>query len=72
MKKYICNQRVMYYVLYHHLHSENKPRHMSHDEDGAYGDKDDRVVGLAVVVTAVNVGAGADDGPERIKGDWKT
>ena len=58
--------------LYHHLHSENKPRHMSHDEDGAYGDKNDRVVGLAVVVTAVNVGAGADDGPERIEGDWKT
>ena len=62
----------MCYVLHHNLHSENKPRHMSHDEDGAYGDEDDRVVGLAVVVTAVNVGAGADDGPERIKGDWKT
>ena len=45
---------------------------MSHDEHGAYGDEDDRVVGFAVVVTAVNVGAGADDGPERIKGDWKT
>ena len=52
---------------YPNLHSEYKSRHVRHDEDGANGDEDDRVVCFAVVVTAVNVGAGSDDGSERIK-----
>lgn len=51
----------------HYLHSENKSRHVRHDKDGANGDEDDGVVGFAVVVAAVNVGAGTDDGSERIK-----
>ena len=42
---------------------------MRHDEDGANGDEDDGVVGLAVVVAAVDVGAGAHDGPEMKGGE---
>ena len=65
-KKYISH-RIDVSEHLQHLHCENKPRHVRHDEDGANGDEDDRVVCFAVVVTAVNVGAGTDDGSERTK-----
>ena len=53
------------FALREHLHGENEPRDVGDDEDGADGDEDDGVVGLAVVVAAVDVGAGSDDGSEK-------